>query len=395
MKRTLVEIGCGIAAVAAMVGFHSQVARLQLSVREIDDLRTRLEQAVASTTRKAEVVELLQVREQLLGELELRMQELDGQLQHASRGTEMARTLQQQLERDRAELAQLRAEYRTTSERTREMVDAHIDDLRAREQDASKRIQQTQREVAQIAEAVMPDAHQLTNTMLLPTVQLNGVDTVGSGTLVFSGANPKTSKVESWVLTANHVVRNILADTPRAEAEGFDVTIYLPEGNVVTKGHLVSGNPRIDSAMVRLECDRVFPYVALVQPERKGDQVRVWDPVCAVGCPLGNDPVPSHGQVSSLTNELNGSNYWMITAPTYFGNSGGGVYHATSRRLIGVFSKIYTHGKGNPVVIPHMGLCTPIETVRDWLRGEGLDHLLGGTEPVAAEATAVQVTKGD
>jgi len=147
--------------------------------------------------------------------------------------------------------------------------------------------------------------------------------------------------------------------------------------------------------MVRLDGDRVYPYVALVQPERKGEQVRVWDPVCAVGCPLGNDPVPSHGQVSSLTNELNGSNYWMITAPTYFGNSGGGVYHATSRKLIGVFSKIYTHGKGNPVVIPHMGLCTPIDTVRNWLRGEGLDHLLGGAETVAAEATAAQVTKGD
>lgn len=395
MKRTLVEIGCGIAAVAAMVGFHSQVARLQLSVREIDDLRSRLEQAVANTTKKAEIDELLQVREQLLGELELRMHELDGQLQHASKGTEMARSLQQQLERDRAELAQLRSEYRSTSERTRAMVDAHLDELRVREQAAAMRIQQTQQEVAQIAEAVMPDSRQLTNTMLLPTVQLNGVDTVGSGTLVFSGTNPKTAKVESWVLTANHVVRNILADTPRAEAEGFDVTIYLPEGNVVTKGHLVTGNPRIDSAMVRIDGDRVYPYVALVQPERKGEAVRVWDPVCAVGCPLGNDPVPSHGQVSSLTNELNGSNYWMITAPTYFGNSGGGVYHATSRKLIGVFSKIYTHGKGNPVVIPHMGLCTPIDTVRNWLRGEGLDHLLGGAETVAAEATAAQVTKGD
>lgn len=395
MKRTLVEIGCGIAAVAAMVGFHSQVARLQLSVREIDDLRSQLELAVANTTKKAEIDELLQVREQLLGELELRMQELDGQLQHASRGTEMARALQQQLERDRAELAQLRSEYRSTSERTRAMVDAYIDEVRVKELEASQRIQKTQQDVAQIAEAVMPDARQLTNTMLLPTVQLNGADTVGSGTLVFSGTNPKTAKVESWVLTANHVVRNILADTPKAEAEGFDVTIYLPEGNVVTKGQLVTGNSRIDSALVRLEGDRVYPYVALAQPEQKGERVRVWDPVCAVGCPLGNDPVPSHGQVSSLTNELNGSNYWMITAPTYFGNSGGGVYHATSRKLIGVFSKIYTHGKGNPVVIPHMGLCTPIDTVRDWLRGEGLDHLLGSEAKVAAEATAVQVTKGD
>jgi hypothetical protein len=98
--------------------------------------------------------------------------------------------------------------------------------------------------------------------------------------------------------------------------------------------------------------------------------------VCAVGCPLGNDPVPTHGEVSSLANELNGANYWMINAPTYFGNSGGGVYRADTRQLIGVFSKIYTHGKGNPVVIPHMGLCTPISAVYEWLAAEQLAHLL-------------------
>ncbi|MCA8965741.1 MAG: hypothetical protein KDC48_12730, partial [Planctomycetes bacterium] len=87
-------------------------------------------------------------------------------------------------------------------------------------------------------------------------------------------------------------------------------------------------------------------------------------------------PVPSHGEVSSLKNELNGANYWMINAPTYFGNSGGGIYLADTHQLIGVFSKIYTHGKGNPVVVPHMGLCTPIDVVYDWLKEEGLSHLL-------------------
>ena len=92
--------------------------------------------------------------------------------------------------------------------------------------------------------------------------------------------------------------------------------------------------------------------------------------------PLGNDPVPSQGEVSSLKNELNGANYWMITAPTYFGNSGGGVYRADTHQLIGVFSKIYTHGKGSPVVIPHMGLCTPMDEIYKWLQEDKYDHVL-------------------
>ena len=66
----------------------------------------------------------------------------------------------------------------------------------------------------------------------------------------------------------------------------------------------------------------------------------------------------------------------MINAPTYFGNSGGGIYRADTHQLIGVFSKIYTHGKGRPVVVPHMGLCTPIDQIYDWLEDNKLSHLL-------------------
>ena len=72
----------------------------------------------------------------------------------------------------------------------------------------------------------------------------------------------------------------------------------------------------------------------------------------------------------------------MINAPTYFGNSGGGVYRADTHQLIGVFSKIYTHGKGSPVVIPHMGLCTPIDEIYTWLHEANLEHLLQ-CQPVA------------
>ena len=57
----------------------------------------------------------------------------------------------------------------------------------------------------------------------------------------------------------------------------------------------------------------------------------------------------------------------MINAPTYIGNSGGGIYTAGSNELIGIFSKIYTHGAIRPTVIPHMGLVTPLEEFYDWI----------------------------
>ena len=87
----------------------------------------------------------------------------------------------------------------------------------------------------------------------------------------------------------------------------------------------------------------------------------------AVGCPLGNDPIPTRGEVADTSHSVDGSTYWMINAPTYIGNSGGAIFDARSHRVVGVFSKIYTHGSLRPTVVPHMGLVTAMDKVYAWL----------------------------
>ena len=69
-------------------------------------------------------------------------------------------------------------------------------------------------------------------------------------------------------------------------------------------------------------------------------------------------------------------NYWMINAPTYIGNSGGGIFDARTHELLGVFSKIYTHGTLRPTIVPHMGLATPLHEVYPWLAEEGFGFLV-------------------
>lgn len=370
MKRTLLEVFCGLAALVVMVSYHHQIARLEEHQQDLTVLERKVDKASANAR------DLDQMRQEILAQTEGRMKALETQLAAAKEGSERARSLGEELHRAKNEVATLRSQMSSDFERTKALVDAYITEVRIKEKDAATRLAVAQDAIAKLAGQLYRDPSELTRTMLLPTVQLNGDDTVGSGTLVFSGENPKSNKVETYVLTSYHVVRNILADTPRAAQQGFDVTVYLPGERLVMKGHMVANQPKIDAALVKLDTDRLMPYVANVLPRAETDQVKVWDPVCAVGCPLGNDPVPSHGEVSSLQNELNGANYWMVNAPTYFGNSGGGIYRADTNQLIGVFSKIYTHGKGNPVVVPHMGLCTPMELVYDWLAAEKLEHLL-------------------
>ena len=379
MKRTLVEVFCGLAALVLMVSLHQQIARIEVQQQDVAKLERKVEQAVATA---GDTTELQKVRPQILQEPETRLAALETQLHDAAAGSTKAATIAEQVEEARRDVRNFRSEMSSDFERTKALVDAYIHEIRTKEKDADVRLSETQRAVSTLASQLYRDPNELTRTMLLPTVQLNGDDTVGSGTVVFSDTNPKTQKVETYVLTSFHVVRNILADTPKAAKEGFEVTIYLPDERLIVKGKMVANQPKIDAALVQLMTDRRLPFVANVLPRTELKAVEVWDPVCAVGCPLGNDPVPSHGELSSLKNELNGANYWMINAPTYFGNSGGGIYRADTKQLIGVFSKIYTHGKGTPVVVPHMGLCTPIESIYEWLASENLEHLLQSS-PVA------------
>ena len=249
---------------------------------------------------------------------------LEQRLKVAAAGSDQAQDIADELERAQQDVELFRSQLSTDFERTKALVDAYMNEVRAKEENAAMKLTETRGQIATLASSIYQDRDELTRRMLLPTVQLNGEDTVGSGTIVFSGPNRKNGgKVETYVLTSYHVVRNILADTPKARRTGFDVTVYLPDENLVVKGNMIVNDPKIDAALVKLETDRVLPNVANVLPREETDQVHVWDPVCAVGCPLGNDPVPSKGEVSSLSNNLNGANYWMVNAPTYFGNSGG------------------------------------------------------------------------
>jgi S1-C subfamily serine protease len=385
MKRTLLEILSGLAVLVLLASFHHQISRLRGQSKEVEGLRALVRDAVARSSASQE--EVAAMRQQLLDKLDARLQDLETRVADARAGSEEAARLKQELVQARGEADRFRAEIARDFGRTRELVDAYHEEIRAIDRRATEGIFAAQGELQKLTARVMPESTLLTEEMLAPAVQLNGEDTVGSGTLVYSGANPKTGTVENYVLTSYHVVRNILAESAKVRREGVVVTLY-GEGNKRedVHGDMVSHDEPIDAALIKLRTETIYRSVAKVLPQTEACRIKVWDAIYAVGCPLGNDPIPTQGEISSVRNELRGSNYWMINAPTYFGNSGGGVYLAHDRRLIGVFSKIYTHGKGNPVVVPHMGLCTPITLIYEWLDRESLSFVLTQSGPNQTEA---------
>jgi S1-C subfamily serine protease len=383
MKRTLLEITCGLGVLVLLASFHHQLSRLRTETKDVPMLRELVADAVAKAGSKDD---LSAIRRELTKQLERKLEDLETKVASAAHGSDEAKLLRQQFAQAKQEVEQMKAEVARDASRTKELVDAYGNEMRAKESRTEATVKEASQELKSLAGRVVPDPERLTREMLAPTVQLNGEDTVGSGTLIWSGTNTKTKQVESYVLTSYHVIRNILADCQKARREGIAVTIYTESGKSETQGDMIAHDEKIDAALLKLRSDKVWPRTARVMPLQEAQAIKVWDPVYAVGCPLGNDPIPTRGEVASTKNELNGTNYWMINAPTYFGNSGGGIYRGTSHELVGVFSKIYTHGKTTPVVVPHMGLCTPITAVHEWLGREKLAFVLECPPQLDAQA---------
>jgi len=226
------------------------------------------------------------------------------------------------------------------------------------------------------------DLSQQWNALMGPVVKLTGADSVGSGVRLESIETPEGHR--TLVLTAWHVVRDIVRGDLDAEVP---VSIYDRVGIAdVVGARLIDFDAGLDVALLELDSRAPFDHGAKLPSRESVAQTRIFQPITAVGCPLGNDPVPSRGEVSDTHHYVDGNRYWMINAPTFIGNSGGGIFNSETYELVGIFSKIYNYGGSDQTIIPHMGLMTPMDAIYDWV---------ARVDPTAfAPAEATSVTPG-
>src|SRR5688572_2473321 len=161
MKRTLLEVFCGLAALVLMVSFHHQVARLEARQQDVTALERKVDRAVevATSSGKTRDVEALR---QVVQQTEQRMVQLEEQLRHAAAGSEQANQIAGELERAKYDVATFRNQLSTDFERTKALVDAFTDEVRAKEQDAALRLSQTQSSIATLASQLWRDPNELT-----------------------------------------------------------------------------------------------------------------------------------------------------------------------------------------------------------------------------------------
>lgn len=253
------------------------------------------------------------------------------------------------------------------------------------QEDLSQNLDGLQKEVrtqgAALAHQSRPDQaqlrHQLRKQVLSPVVQLTGNDAVGSAVLVHRDED--SNGLHYLALTSYHVIRDILserADVTDIFAEDIQIIRDHDSDRRELSGRMLVHDAARDLALLRIHTAEDLGQVAAIAPLRRAAEVEVFTPVYTVGCPLGTAAQATRGEVTRLQWEVDGQQFWMVSSPAYFGNSGGGVFLEDSHELIGIFAKIYTHGSFRPQVVTHMGLAVPLGDLHQWLKSVGQGHIL-------------------
>lgn len=275
-------------------------------------------------------------------------------------------------ERDDLLRAELQAQLQLALNSLRTEEQHRWEDLSQTVNATSTRMARVDGEMASLGQRMMTVSPQMRwSEMVAPTVRLEGASTVGSGVILKSTPHPDGRGHQTLLLTAWHVVRDIQSNGSNDKLP-VPLEIRRQDGSRFEIGRLLAKNVELDAALLILQTREPVMHGAHLASRSALASMQVFDEIYAVGCPLGNDPIPTRGAVSDLSHMLNETSYWMISAPTYIGNSGGGIFDGQERRLMAIFSKIYTHGTIRPTIIPHMGLASPLCAVYDWLETDGI-----------------------
>ena len=223
--------------------------------------------------------------------------------------------------------------------------------------------------------------------MFYPTVRVRTKKAGGSGTVVYS--EEYKDEVYTYIITNQHVIddsvhiekrwdpvlkRKVdkeILDTVYVEYFKYNnyshtVGSFAVEADIVAYSEVDGGQ---DWALLRMrDTENKADWVANMFPLDDIDNVHIFDDCYAVGASLGHPPVASNGMITYMDDEIDHYKYWMSSAPTIFGNSGGAVYRWSGGRkqyeYIGIPSRISIQPMGfSADAITHMGYFIPIDRV--------------------------------
>jgi S1-C subfamily serine protease len=218
----------------------------------------------------------------------------------------------------------------------------------------------------------------------LPCVRVQTQRAGGSGTVIYSASNSDGEEFSTYILTNHHVVSGSIKVIPKwnpmlrreikrdvfetVEAHFFT---YRYESRAIggysVQSDIMTYDPEEDLALLRLRSPQQAPAVAQLFPRGQENQLRIGMKVITVGAGLGEDPVQTEGHLSQFGRDIDRKEYWLNTAPSIFGNSGGGMYLKRTLQLVGVPARIGVAMLGLPDPITHLSYAIPITRIYNFL----------------------------
>ena len=161
---------------------------------------------------------------------------------------------------------------------------------------------------------------------------------------------------DGHMVTNNHVIEG-----------ASEITVTLGDSDEVYEAEVVGTDPSTDLALIKVDA----PEKAM-KPLKLADSsnVKVGDPVVAIGNPFGLDRTVTTGIVSALQREISSLNQYAISnviqtdAAINPGNSGGPLIN-TDGEVIGVNSQIATGSGSSSSGNVGIGFAVPSNTVKD------------------------------
>jgi len=197
--------------------------------------------------------------------------------------------------------------------------------------------------------SVKPEIHNIYQSSV--TVTDDGGRTVGSGTIIHNGINQYM-----FVLTAAHVVEALLEkDKVPCVTTAFDSKIYAMK-------------------VYKIDAQRDLAILSSINKmERVGPSTRVslygpniGDDVWVIGAPLGDERTVTNGIISNFK-VMDGKKLYRTTAPTFYGNSGGGMFNRDGN-LIGVAHGILRVQMGFSIThVPGGYFFVGLESIREFM----------------------------
>ena len=243
---------------------------------------------------------------------------------------------------------------------------------------------------------------ELSQDVLRANCRIRSGNVGGSGTVIYSKEN-EDGGFSTYILTNHHVVENnIKVDKKWSPLLKRDVKVDVlgtveahffkfqhksrAIGATAIEADIMTYDKDEDLALLRLRDDEGVNAVAKLYPRGQESSLRLGMGLICIGCGLGEPPVITAGRLSCFNREIDNKEFWLSTAASIYGNSGGAVYIEDTSEFIGVPARIAVTGILGGDAITHLSYLIPITRVYKFLEDQMFRFIYDPSFTEAGEA---------